>query len=340
MKIVVTGGAGFIGSNFVRRLLGGAYRGLVPDEVLVLDALTYAGNPENLKPVQDDPRFSFVHGDVRDPETVARVLRRADMVVHFAAESHVDRSIADGSDFVDTNIVGTFNLMRQAHGGRSGRLVVVSTDEVYGSIDAGSWDEHRPLQPNSVYAASKASVDMLGMSFHRTHGIDIVTVRPSNNYGPYQHPEKLIPRFITDLLDGRKVPVYGDGTNVREWLHVDDCCRGIALAAVAGRSGEVYNIGSGRELSNLDLTGLLLDLTGADWSSVDFVDDRPGHDFRYSMDFQKAGRELGYQPESIFHEALADVVEWYAKNREWWTPLKETGNGQGMSRACREEEVG
>ena len=320
---MVTGGAGFIGSNFVRRALTDTYPGLEGAEVVVLDALTYSGNLANLAPVRDSERYSFVHGNIRDPEILAQVFRGADAVVHFAAESHVDRSVLDSGVFVETNVVGTQRVLDAALAAGVGKVVHVSTDEVYGSIDEGSWDESRPLEPNSPYSASKAGSDLLARSYFRTHGLDVSITRCSNNYGPYHFPEKLIPLFVTNLIDGHPVPLYGDGGNVRDWLHVDDHCRGIALVLAKGRAGEIYNIGGGTELTNRELTQLLLDATGRDWSSVVNVDDRKGHDRRYSVDIAKISAELGYEPLVPFEQGLAEVVDWYRDNRAWWEPLKE-----------------
>ncbi|WP_344883186.1 dTDP-glucose 4,6-dehydratase [Nonomuraea antimicrobica] len=322
MRVLVTGGAGFIGSNFVDRVIRGTYPALAGAEVVVLDKLTYAGNLENLADVAADPRFRFVHGDVTDAPLVRDAMDGVDLVVHFAAESHVDRSIEEGAEFVRTNVLGTQVLLQCALDARVGRFVHVSTDEVYGSIAAGSFSEADPLRPNSPYSASKAASDLLALAYHRTHGLDVRVTRCSNNYGPYQFPEKVIPLFVTNLADGLPVPLYGDGRNVRDWLHVDDHCDGIALVAESGRAGDVYNIGGGTELSNRELTGMLLETMGADWSSVRPVPDRKGHDFRYSVDIGKIQRELGYTPRVRFGEGLAATVRWYLDNRDWWKPLK------------------
>ena len=305
MRILVTGGAGFIGSHFVRTILSKGYPGLDGAEVVVLDALTYAGNRANLDPVADTDRLTFVHGDILDVDVVDSLVAEADAVVHFAAESHVDRSITGARDFVMTNVVGTQTLLDAALRHRLGRFVHVSTDEVYGSIDEGSWPETHPLEPNSPYAASKASSDLIARSYARTHGLDVLVTRCSNNYGPYQFPEKVIPLFVTNLIDGATVPLYGDGLNVRDWLHVDDHCRGIALVLAGGRGGEVYNIGGGTELTNRELTELLLEKTGTDWSRVVPVEDRKGHDRRYSVDISKISAELGYEPLVPFEQGLA-----------------------------------
>jgi len=322
MKILVTGGAGFIGSNFVRRTLHDAYPGLEGADVVVLDALTYSGNLENLASVADSPRFTFVHGDIRDAALLDTLFPTVDAVVHFAAESHVDRSVRDASIFVETNVLGTQKLLDAALRSGLKRFVHVSTDEVYGSIAEGSWDEERPLEPNSPYSASKAGSDLLARSYFRTHGLDVSITRCSNNYGPYHFPEKVIPLFVTNLIDDAHVPLYGEGDNIRDWLHVDDHTRGIAMVLVGGRAGEIYNIGGGTELTNKELTQLLLDATGKDWSYVDRVQDRLGHDLRYSVDISKIRDELGYEPLVPFETGLAEVVQWYRDNRAWWQPLK------------------
>ncbi|SCF13247.1 dTDP-glucose 4,6-dehydratase [Micromonospora coriariae] len=293
-----------------------------PDVVTVLDKLTYSGNPANLDPVRDDPRLRFVQGDICDPALVDEVVPGHDVIVHLAAESHVDRSIAGAAPFVTTNVLGTQTLLDAAlrHGIR--RFVHVSTDEVYGSIDEGSWTETWPLAPNSPYSASKAGSDLLALAYHRTHGMDVVVTRSSNNYGPYQFPEKVIPLFVTNLLDGGTVPLYGDGGNVRDWLHVHDHCRGIALVQQKGRPGEVYHIGGGTELTNRELTGRLLEACGAGWDRVDPVPDRKGHDRRYSLDTTKISKELGYAPSIDLERGLAATVRWYRDNRAWWEPLR------------------
>ncbi|MER5492834.1 dTDP-glucose 4,6-dehydratase [Streptomyces sp. NPDC002454] len=317
MRLLVTGGAGFIGSEFVRGLL----RSEPGTRVTVLDALTYSGVAENLAPVADHPGYRFVLGDVCDPDAVDRAMAGQDAVVHFAAESHVDRSIAGAGPFVRTNVLGTQVLLDAALRHGVGRFVQVSTDEVYGSIAEGSWTEEQPLAPNSPYAASKAAADLLALAHHRTHGLDVVVTRCTNNYGPHQFPEKLIPLFVTRLMDGGTVPLYGDGRQVRDWLHVSDHCRGIRLALHGGEPGEVYHIGGGTELSNRELTGLLLDAVGADPDRVVPVPDRKGHDLRYSLDDGKIRERLGYAPRVPFAEGLAATVDWYRANRRWWEPL-------------------
>jgi dTDP-glucose 4,6-dehydratase len=324
MRMLVTGGAGFIGSNYVRHLLGGQYPDFAGAEVVVLDKLTYAGNEANLAPVADHPDFWFVKGDICDPLLVSGLMTGIDVVVHFAAESHVDRSITGAADFVLTNVLGTQVLLQTALEAGVRRFVHVSTDEVYGSIEEGSWREEHPLLPNSPYSAAKAGGELLARAYFRTHGLPVCVTRCSNNYGPYQFPEKVIPLFVTNLMDGRKVPLYGDGLNVRDWLHVDDHCRGIQLVAERGRPGEVYNIGGGTELDNRELTARLLAAMGADWSSVEPVPDRKGHDRRYSVDITKISRELGYRPLVAFDDGLAATIQWYRDNRAWWEPLRSS----------------
>jgi dTDP-glucose 4,6-dehydratase len=329
MRVLVTGGAGFIGSHFVREALQGRYPELAGSDIVVLDKLTYAGNLANLEPVRTMDRFSFVEGDILDPRLVAELMEGTDAVVHFAAESHVDRSILGAADFVMTNVVGTQTLLDAAWRSGVERFVHVSTDEVYGSIPTGSWDEACPVEPNSPYSASKAGSDLIARAYARTHGMHVVVTRCSNNYGPYQFPEKVIPLFVTNLLDGRTVPLYGTGNNVRDWLHVDDHCRGIALVLEGGRAGEVYNIGGGTELTNRELTERLLSACGADWSRVVEVEDRKGHDLRYSVDITKIRDELGYEPQVPFDSGLASTVQWYHDSRTWWEPLKHRAELHG-----------
>ncbi|MDI3422903.1 dTDP-glucose 4,6-dehydratase [Streptomyces luteolus] len=320
MRILVTGGAGFIGSHYVRALLDDAYPQAVGARVTVLDKLTYSGNRESL-PASSD-RLDFVHGDVCDAELLRELLPGHDSIVHFAAESHVDRSIAAAADFVRTNVVGTQVLLDAARMAGIGRIVHVSTDEVYGTIPTGSWTETWPLRPNSPYAASKAASDLMVRSYARTHGLDVSITRCSNNYGTYQHTEKLIPLFVTNLLEGRQVPLYGDGHNVREWLHVQDHCRAVEAVRAKGRAGEIYNVGGGTELTNLDLVHRLLDLCGADESAIRRVADRLGHDDRYSLDGTKIREELGFEPEVPFDQGLAETVGWYRDNPGWWKDVK------------------
>jgi len=323
MRVLVTGGAGFIGSHYVRQLVGGAYPAFADAEVVVLDKLTYAGNEANLAPVADSPRLRFVHGDICDAKLVSELMAGTDVVVHFAAESHVDRSISGAAEFIVTNVLGTQTLLQGALEANVGKFVHISTDEVYGSIESGSWTEEQPLEPNSPYSAAKASSDLIARSYHRTHGLPVCITRCSNNYGEYQFPEKVIPLFVTNLMDGKKVPLYGDGLNIRDWLHVDDHCRGIQLVVEGGRAGEVYNIGGGTELTNYELTGKLLEAMGVDWERVERVTDRKGHDRRYSVDITKISNELGYKPQVPFEEGLARTVQWYRDNRDWWESLKE-----------------
>ncbi len=321
MKIFVTGGAGFIGSNYVRGLLGGMW-GPGTDSVTVFDALTYAGNLENLAPVSTNPHFGFVRGDIRNPTEVRDAMKGHDCVVHFAAESHVDRSIDAASIFVETNVLGTQVLLEAALAESISTFVHVSTDEVYGSIESGSWDEDRPLLPNSPYAASKASSDLVARAYWRTYGLDVRITRCSNNFGPYQYPEKVIPLFVTNLMDGRQVPLYGDGMNVRDWLHVDDHCRGIDLVLRSGRAGEIYNIGGGTELTNKELTELILRAMDCGPEMIRPVEDRKGHDRRYSLDWTKINTQLGYSPQESLERSLAALITWYRSNEAWWRPLR------------------
>ena len=310
----MTGAAGFIGSHYVRTLLTGGYPGMPDAAVTVLDVFSYAADPANLDPVAGSERLTVVRGDIRDRALVTDLMTGADACVHFAAETHVDRSIQDGSDFAASNVVGTQTLLEAARATGLGRFVHVSTDEVYGSIEAGSWTEDAPLLPNSPYAASKAGADLLVRAAVRTHGLDACVTRGSNTYGPYQSADKLIPLFVSRLLAGRTVPLYGDGTHVRDWLHVDDHCRAVQLVLEQGRAGEVYNVGGGTELANRDLTALLVDACGADPGLVTQAADRPGHDRRYSVDTGRIRDRLGFRPRVPFDEGLAGTVRWYREH--------------------------
>jgi dTDP-glucose 4,6-dehydratase len=318
MRLLVTGGAGFIGSHYVRTLLSGGYPGCEDAEVTVLDKLTYAGNPANLDPVSG--RFTFVHGDIADARLLADVLPGHDAVLNFAAETHVDRSIAGAAEFVTANVTGVQVLLDACRDARVGKVVHVSTDEVYGSIAAGSWTEDSPLDPNSPYAAAKAGGDLLALAYARTHGLDVSITRCCNNYGPYQYPEKVIPLFATNLIEHKPVPLYGDGENVREWIHVDDHCRGIQLVLEKGAPGRVYHINGDTELTNRELTAAILAACGASWQMVVPVTDRKGHDRRYSLD-DSLLRSMGYAPRIQFPDGLKATVAWYADSRHWWEPL-------------------
>lgn len=322
MRVVITGAAGFIGSRFTEMLLDQADR-LGYDDVVLLDALTYSGRRENIESALGDSRVRFVLGSITDADVTNDVLANAHAVVHFAAESHVDRSITGARTFFETNVLGTQQLLESARRHGVERFVHVSTDEVYGSIESGSWREDHLLEPNSPYSSSKAGSDLAALAYHRTYGLSVMVTRCSNNYGPRQFPEKVIPLFVTNLKDGHKVPLYGDGLNVRDWLHVDDHCRGVLLVLESGRAGEIYNIGGGTELTNRDLTDRLLALCGRDTSMIEPVTDRLGHDRRYSVDWSKIKDELGYEPQVGFDEGLAATVQWYRDNEEWWRPLKE-----------------
>ncbi len=314
MRVLVTGGAGFIGSNFVRYILAE----YPSTDVRVLDKLTYAGNVDNLKEVLAD--VELIKGDIRDTQVVDRSMRDCDCVINFAAETHVDRSIVDAHAFVQTDIVGTHVLLEAAKGYGVKRYVQVSTDEVYGSIREGSFRETDPLNPSSPYAASKAGADLLVVSYVKTYSLPCAITRSSNNYGPYQHPEKLIPHFVTSALRNRPLTIYGRGDNVRDWLHVYDNCRAIDLVLRKGKDGEIYNIGAGNERSNLEVTNAILQLLGKPSTLMSFTTDRPGHDFRYSVDCSKI-RKLGWRPETTFNEGLAQTVQWYEDNEWWWGPL-------------------
>lgn len=320
MRVLVTGGAGFIGSNLVRRIVDGSLPGI--NHVTVLDKLTYAGTLTNLEMLPQGS-FEFVQGDICDSAVVNELATRHDAIINFAAESHVDRSITGAKDFIETNVLGTQNLLDAALRNEVKVFLQVSTDEVYGTISEGSWHEEYPLLPNSPYSASKASADLVARSYHRTFGLDVRITRCSNNYGPHQFPEKVIPLFVTNLIDGKKVPLYGKGLNVRDWLHVDDHCRGIHAVLTKGKAGNIYNIGGGQELTNRELTDLILGKMGKDDSSIEYVSDRLGHDLRYSVDIGKISQELGYAPQVKFEEGIEETIEWYRQNEAWWRPLKK-----------------
>ena len=317
MNILVTGGSGFIGSNFIRHMLE-----KYPNyNIINLDKLTYAGNPDNLKDVEDNPNYSFVCGDICDLDVVDNVMQQVEMVVHFAAESHVDRSIDDGSVFVRTNVLGTHTLLESALKNGIKRFVHVSTDEVYGSINEGSFKETDMLVPSSPYSSSKAGSDLLVQSYYITHKLPVIITRCTNNFGPYQYPEKLIPLFITNLLEKKKVPVYGTGQNIRDWIYVLDHCKAVDFVLHNGSVGETYNIGGGAEKTNLEITEMIIEKVGSDKSMIEYVTDRPGHDLRYSLDCSNL-KELGWAPEYDFDEALEETVKWYVDNRWWWEKLK------------------
>lgn len=311
MHLLVSGGAGFIGSNFVRREVA---KSSAWTSITVIDALTYAGNLGHLKDLIDEKKIKFVHGNILDNSLLKNEMSGKDVVVNFAAESHVDNSIKRPWIFAQTNIIGTLNLLEAAKRNQVLSFIQVSTDEVYGSVKNGTWDEQSPIRPNSPYSASKASADLLCMSYFKTYEMDIRITRSSNNYGPRQYPEKLIPRFISLLSQNKKIPVYGDGSNVRDWLHVDDHCQGISLVQKYGAPGEIYNLGGGKELTNLEMVRILLRIMNKSDDLIQFVEDRPGHDFRYSIDCSKAEKNLGYKPSVNFEEGIIETVNWYQKH--------------------------
>ena len=320
MRVLVTGGAGFIGSQFTKMALNGELGAI--DFVRVIDKFTYSGLRSNLESFQKSKNFELFVGDISNPDDVRNSCEGIDAVINFAAESHVDRSISDAAEFIRTNVDGVRVLLERCRA-LDIRLVQVSTDEVYGSITKGSWTETFPLEPNSPYSASKAAGDLLARSFNKTFGTDVVITRCSNNYGSNQFPEKIIPLFITNLIQGLNIPLYGDGKNIRDWLHVTDHCRAIQLALTKGKSGEVYNIGGGREMTNIELTDKILSELGLNHDKIEYVEDRKGHDLRYSVDWEKARKELGYEPQVKFETGISETVTWYRENKSWWEPLKK-----------------
>jgi dTDP-glucose 4,6-dehydratase len=317
VKLLVTGGSGFIGSNFVRHVLA-AHPG---DSIVNLDKLTYAGNPANLKDVEGDTRYAFVHGDICDAKLVRDVIRGVDAVVNFAASTHVDRSLMEPDEFLRTDVFGVFTLLEAVKDLKIPRLLHISTDEVYGSVERGSSREGDPLRPSNPYSASKAGGDLLALAYWQTHRVPVVITRSSNNFGPSQYPEKVVPLFITNALEDTPLPLYGDGRNVRDWLYVLDNCAAIDLVLRQGHDGEVYNIGGGHEVENIVLTRQILHLTGKPETLIQPVKDRPGHDRRYSVDSKKV-RQLGWAPRHKFGDALAATVAWYREHEAWWRPLK------------------
>jgi len=328
MKLLITGGCGFIGSNFIRHIVE-----KYPDYTIVnLDALTYAGNPENLRDIENSPRYRFTHGRIEDSDTVRKLMKEADCVVNFAAESHVDRSILDAQPFLMTNIMGTHVLLEVAKESGIKRFIHISTDEVYGTLppqsasggdESEKFSEESPLKPNSPYAASKASGDLLVRAYYETYRLPVIIVRPSNNYGPYQFPEKFIPLMITNLLQGEPIPIYGKGENVRDWLYVEDNCKAIDIILHKGTIGEAYNVGGDGEMKNIALARNVLSMMGKDVSSIKFVQDRPGHDYRYALNNSKIEKELGWNPSVKIEEGLQNTIQWYKENEWWWQPLKE-----------------
>jgi dTDP-glucose 4,6-dehydratase len=319
MRILVTGGCGFIGSNFIRLMMR-KYRDI---SILNLDKLTYCGNPDNLSDVADDGRYSFVKGDICDESLVSELAGQTDAIVNFAAETHVDRSIKYPDDFILTNVKGVRTILDAARRTDTGKVVQIGTDEVYGSVEKGLSAEGDRLEPNSPYSATKAAGDLLALSYHRTFGLNVTVVRSSNNFGPYQYPEKAVPLFITNLLDGGKVPLYGDGLNVRDWLYVEDNCEAIDLVLREGEAGGIYNVGGGTRLTNLDLTERILSAMDKDTGSIEYVNDRPGHDRRYALDSTKIKEDLGWKGGGHFTRNLERTIDWYRENGSWWRPLKE-----------------
>jgi dTDP-glucose 4,6-dehydratase len=317
-SILVTGGAGFIGSNFVRYMVNkySDYR------IVVLDALTYAGNRENLQDLEEKKNYEFHHGNICDRDVVDKLTAKCEVIINFAAETHVDRSILEAGSFIQTDVIGTFTLLEAAKKHKIKRYIQISTDEVYGSIEDGSFSETSPLQPNSPYSASKASGDLLVRSYNKTYGLPTIITRSSNNYGPYQYPEKLIPLFITNAIDNLPLPLYGDGKNVRDWLYVLDNCEALDVVLHQGKDGEVYNIGGGNEMENIRITHSILELLGKPKSLIKPVEDRLGHDRRYSVNIDKVSK-LGWIPRHNFDQALGETVKWYKDNEVWWRHIKE-----------------
>ncbi len=318
MRILVTGGLGFIGSNFIRYVLDN-YRDI---KIINIDKMSYGSNPANLKDYEHDSRYEFVKGDIADVKLMERLVKDVDAIINFAAETHVDRSIADPWPFLRSNVEGVLSILEaMRHKAKNVRLVHVSTDEVYGDILKGSFTEEDRLRPSSPYAATKASADMLVLAYHRTYGLDVIITRSTNNFGPYQFPEKLIPKTIIRAYLGLKIPIYGTGRNVRDWIYVIDHCEALLLVLFKGRSGEIYNISAYNELENIEVVRRILRIMGKDESLIEFVEDRPGHDVRYSIDSTKIRTELGWRPKYKFDEALEYTVQWYLRNEWWWRPL-------------------
>jgi len=318
LRLLVTGGAGFIGSNFVRKAIGENWPGI--SHITVVDKLTYAGNRENLSGVNPSD-YEFIVADINDSSILKKHISKMDAIINFAAESHVDRSIQNPRSSLESNVLGVQNLLQISRESGLQTFIQVSTDEVYGSITSGSWTEAEPLLPNSPYAASKASADLICRSFFRTYGLDVRITRCSNNYGPYQNPEKLIPLIITNLAMNKKIPIYGDGKNIRDWLHVDDHCKAIYNVLKFGSAGEIYNIGGGKELTNLEIAGIILEKMGKNSDSITFVENRLGHDQRYSVNASKIKLELGFSPNTEFQTGIDSTLDWYLRNENWWKPL-------------------
>ena len=320
MKLLITGGAGFIGSNFIHHILGKypTYK------IINLDKLTYCGNLDNLREVEDNQNYKFIQGDICDRAKIAEIFEseKPDFVINFAAETHVDRSILDPHTFTETNVLGTHILLETAKKFGIEKFLHISTDETYGSVENGKFKEDDILMPNSPYSASKASADLLARSYYKTFSLPVIITRSSNNYGPYQFPEKVIPLFISNILEGKKVPLYGTGKNIRDWIFVLDNCEGIDAVLHNGKIGEIYNIGGGNEVTNLELTRIILDELGKDESQIEYVEDRLGHDFRYALDIEKA-KKIGWEPKHSFEEAIRETIKWYLENKDWWEKLKQ-----------------